>query len=411
MPHIRAMRNLVYGSKVLLLDMLKRNHTLWMPLILCIVVSLTGCSPNITSPSKKSSVAASSSKKSSKSSVESKSLPVKDLTHVSSENLTVKQIVHYKSTFFPEAYSSSIGAVSSTPVASPGSKGMPKSKYLPQRVLLEKSDKYLPQPLPSKNYGNAFVQTNGNWITWMYLSNGGGFGDGEKLYAYNISSKKTKLVWTCPKGAQLFEVQLYHGSLYFGVDYGQKRNVVKVDLKTGKKTIVLVSPTKRFSKNHAMIVYDFHVSDGYIGVITAPLSQITQIAEFPYSFNLYTLSGKYYRSIFKGIYPNQFDMASSHGVWVWSSGRDGVYTYSLNNPKQVDHISNQPSSLKMSGNFIEMHTIMSYKASLFNLKDDKYVNVPKKYKVFTITDGIIALSTNSDVIFSPNGYDLMHLPD
>jgi hypothetical protein len=101
-------------------------------------------------------------------------------------------------------------------------------------------------------------------------------------------------------------------------------------------------------------------------------------------------------------------MASDKGTWVWSSNQGGVYYYSENSSGHVYHILNEASNVLISGNYIEMSTLDKNQEYLFNTKDEKYVQIPSRYKNFTICDGVIALSIDNN-IFPRNGYDLVKL--
>lgn len=343
---------------------------------------------------------------------------VTNLTNQPSESLDVRNVEHFRGPFLPLAYSKDTGVISATPVFPEGQRGMPTVSYKPQSVILERSMTYLPQPNPLADYGCAFVQTDGNWITWMYLNNGLGQDDGERLYAYNVAKKKTRLIWnTLDTHAQLFDVQLNHGTLYYGLDQQEStkitRRVIADNLNSNvKKTVLSTSAiTNEVTLSNQTTIYDFHVSDDLIGVISAPFSQVyANPTDFPYQFNLYTLSGQLYRSVFQGTYPNQFDMASNNGTWVWSSNQGGVYYYSEKDSRDhVYHILNEASYVHISGNFIEMDTLDKPQEYLFNTKDRKYVHLPSRYKNFTICDGVIALTTDNS-LFPRNGYDLVKLP-
>ncbi|WP_146192795.1 hypothetical protein [Sulfoacidibacillus thermotolerans] len=341
-----------------------------------------------------------------------------NLTNQPFENLKVRNVEHYSIPFLPLTYSKNTGVVSATPVFPNGQPGMPTVPYKPQRVLIEKNMTYLPQPNPLRDYGCAFVQTDGNWITWMYLNNGLGQGYGERLYAYNVATKKTSLIWKpLDTHTQLFDVQLNHGILYYGLDQQEStkitRCVITYNLDSHvKKTVLSTSAaSNEVTLSNQKTIYDFHVSGGLIGVISAPFSQVyANPTDFPYQFNLYTLSGHLYRSVFQGTYPNQFDMASDKGTWVWSSNQGGVYYYSEKNSRDhVYHILNEASYVQISGNYIEMEPLNKPQEYLFNTKDEKYVHLPSKYKNFTITDGVIGLTTDNSM-FPVNGYDLITLP-
>ncbi|WP_284200341.1 hypothetical protein [Alicyclobacillus sacchari] len=302
---------------------------------------------------------------------------------------TIGKIHHGSSEFQPIQYNKKLGLLGTTPGVLPNEvpKGYPSfpqtnDNYQPGRVVVLKTNTYLPQMDPEFGYQPSYLYSSGNWLCWIYLSMGIGPDDGERVYAYNVSTKKEFQVWAPPKDSneQLMEVHLLGNDLFLGLQ-GSSGNtvntkVVEVKLDTKRQTVLF---SEQGQQDHN-VIEDFAVWNNKIALIYTPAthfmgeSSLTSRGE-PYSIVMYRLNGGKIRNLYSGYNINSFDFCSGKDGFIWSSKTSGVKYYDISKG-EVLSVSRDSSYVYADDSVILWRGINDSKKGLFSTNTDKMIPFP-----------------------------------
>ncbi|SHL10092.1 hypothetical protein [Alicyclobacillus tolerans] len=343
-------------------------------IILCSCILLTGCSTQKNAATEKSRSAQNTS---------NVSYVNEKLYKVSKSKLIEVKNPKLNSLFSPVAYNSSLGFLSTTPAmhqAPPGAPPLPfqNKKFIPGRIMELKNGKYLPQIHPIKGYEPYDVQSNKDWITWIYVSFGLGPDLGEKIYAYNIKKHSEFLVWSGGPLQQVFEYQLQGHVIYYGIQYNTGSTdttfIRSINLTDRKNTLIVSTKGTGFQN----VIEDFAVTGKWLGVIETPANHFTSPSlKEKYHFEIGTTKNPVFKTIYSNVNVNPFTLRARSGVWVWSDKTRGVTAYVLGS-KQVLGLDSMPSYVKTDGQNIWWVAINSNNYGGYDIKSNQYLKLPPK---------------------------------
>ncbi|WP_258112672.1 hypothetical protein [Alicyclobacillus sp. SP_1] len=364
-------------------------------IIICSCVLLTGCATHKNAATEKSRHAQNTS---------NVSYVNEKLYTDSKPKLIEVKNPELNSLFPPVAYSASLGFLSTTPAmhqAPPGAPPLPfqNKKFIPGRIMELKNGKYLPQINAIKGYEPYDVQSNTNWVTWIYLSFGFGPDLGEKIYAYNIKKHSEFLVWSGGPLQQVFEYQLHGHVLYYGVQYnaGSTATTLIRSINLSDRENASIVTTKGTGSEN--IIEDFAVTGKWLGVIETPANHFTSPSlNERYRFEIGSTTNPVFKTIYSNINVNPFTLRARSGVWVWSDKTRGVTAYVLGS-KQVLGLDSMPSYVKTDGHNIWWMAINSDNYGGYDLKSRQYLKLPPKVNPLGIN-----VSGNLDIFDTKNTF-------
>ncbi|KYP81574.1 hypothetical protein [Ferroacidibacillus organovorans] len=318
-------------------------------------------------------------------------------THFGYESYGIK--IHFSSNKYQvQAYTPSLGFIGINSALKPYSRYKFKAGY--GSMIQLSTNKVLPQPSPIIGYEPAFILSNGQFLCYIYQSQGIGPDYGEIVYAYNIKTKITTKLWNPANGTnqQLSNFHLTGNQLYFAVQ-STKGNTAfvqihRVNLPTMRQNIVFSSK----GGINQYVVEDFAISKGKIGIIWTPGSHFIPVVDHnpyePYDVTIGAINGTTKKVIFRGVNAGAFNMQAKNGIWAWSDLTSGVECYS-SRINTVWNVSSQPSYVKTDGVTVWWRSVNTNQCGGFDTKTQKFVKFNQIKAPFTpiISDGRVILLT------------------